>query len=126
MAKRLRPYAADLAFGLFACAFLVWLAVRTPDTPTAARISDLAFWPLGLLIAWVNLRNARLRQLDPRSRIGWLLLAGAALSLWLSGNTWSLLIRLGAANTQPDWIEWIELFQHVLALAAFFAFPSKP
>src|SRR5690242_10156236 len=127
MATRLRPYAADFAFGLFACAFFVWLALRAPGTPLAARVSDAAFWPVGLLIAWVNLRNALLPQLDARSRRGWLLLAGAALALWLSGNTWALLLRLGATDAQqPQWVEWIELFQHLLALAAFFAFPNKP
>ena len=122
--SRYRPYFADLVAAAYAGSFFVWLALRTPGTPLAAHISDLAFWPLGLAIAWATARNARLPSLDRRSRVGWWLLTGAALSLWLSGTTWSMLLRQGP-DTHPAWLEWIELFQHVLALAGFFAFPNK-
>jgi hypothetical protein len=86
--QRYRPYAADVVAALYACSFFVWLALRTPGTATSGHISDIAFWPLGLAIAWATARNARLPGIDERTRAGWWLLTGAAVSLWLSGNTW--------------------------------------
>src|SRR5437763_17005406 len=100
--KRYRPYAVDIVAGVYALTYLAWRAVRQPATPGTARISDLAFWPLGLFIAWACARNATMPAIDRRTRIGWWLLTAAALSLWISGNTWSLLNRLGWSQ-QPAW-----------------------
>jgi PAS domain S-box-containing protein len=120
-----RPYLADAIAVAYACAFYAWLAVRPAGTPSAILVGQVAFYPLGLALAWASWRNSRVPSLDARTRLAWRLLVGAYLSLWVSGSIWSFLIGF-TKTPQPPWIDWLELLQHVLALAAYFAFPNRP
>jgi PAS domain S-box-containing protein len=87
-------------------------------------IGEVAFYPLGLALAWASWRNSRVDSLDSRTRRGWRLLVGAYLALWVSGTAWSFLLRI-SNTTVPAWIDWLEILQHLLALAAYFAFPNR-
>jgi PAS domain S-box-containing protein len=120
-----RPYVADAIAAAYACAFYAWLAVRPAGTPSAILIGEIAFYPLGLALAWACWRNSRVPSLDARTRLAWRLLLGAYFTLWVSGTIWSLFLRL-SDTPQPPWIDWLELLQHVLALGAYFAFPNRP
>ncbi len=125
LAARDRLYLADVVAAAYACAFYAWLVVRPPGTPSTTLIGEIAFYPLGLALAWASWRNSRVAGLDSRTRLGWRLLVGAYLALWISGTVWSFLLRI--SNTAvPPWVDWLEIFQHLLALAAYFAFPDRP
>ncbi len=87
-------------------------------------IGEVAFYPLGLALAWASWRNSRVDSLDSRTRRGWRLLVGAYLALWVSGTAWSFLLRI-SNTTVPAWMDWLEILQHLLALAAYFAFPNR-
>ena len=119
-----RPYIADAVAAAYACAFYAWLAVRPAGTSSAMLIGEVAFYPLGLALAWASWRNSRVDSLDSRTRRGWRLLVGAYLALWVSGTAWSFLLRI-SNTTVPAWIDWLEILQHLLALAAYFAFPNR-
>ena len=71
--KRVRV--VDIAAASYAAAFFAWLALRTPGTPSTQFIGDVAFYPLGLAVAWANWRTARVPGLDARTRSGWYLLS---------------------------------------------------
>jgi PAS domain S-box-containing protein len=120
-----RPYIADAIAAAYACAFYVWLAVRPAGTPSTAIIGEVAFYPLGLALAWASWRNSHIASLDSRTRLAWRLLVGAYLALWVSGTVWSFLLRISDAAV-PAWVDWLEMPQHILALAAYFAFPNRP
>ena len=120
-----RPYIADAVAAAYACAFYAWLAVRPAGAPSTMLIGEVAFYPLGLALAWASWRNSRVASLDPRTRLGWRLLVGAYLALWVSGTVWSALLRI-SGTAVPAWVDWLEVGQHVLALAAYFAFPDRP
>jgi PAS domain S-box-containing protein len=120
-----RPYIADAVAAAYACTFYAWLAVRPAGTPSSVLIGEVAFYPLGLALAWASWRNSRVASLDNRTRLAWRLLVGAYLALWISGTVWSFLLRI--SNTAvPIWVDWLEIIQHVLALSAYFAFPDRP
>jgi signal transduction histidine kinase len=116
---------ADRLAALYAVAYLGWLVVRTPGTPSSVAIGTLAFLPLGLAVGWANWRNSRLAGVDSRTRAGWLLLSCSALSLWLSGAVWPTYIVLSPRETMPWWIEPLELLQHLCALAGYLCFPNR-
>jgi CheY-like chemotaxis protein len=126
IAKRLRPYAADIVFGLFACAFFVWLTgAHARDTGGRTRQRP------GVLAARPAHRRGQPAQREAgraRSALAhWLAAAGRRGAVALAERQHLVATDTpGAANSQPDWIQWIEIFQHVLVLAAFFAFPNKP
>jgi PAS domain S-box-containing protein len=120
-----RPYIADAIAAAYACAFYVWLAARPAGTPSTALIGEVAFYPLGLALAWASWRNSRIASLDSRTRLAWRLLVGAYLALWVSGTVWSFLLRI-SDTAVPAWVDWLEMPQHILALAAYFAFPNRP
>jgi PAS domain S-box-containing protein len=119
-----RPYLADAIAAAYACAFYAWLMVRTPGTPSASLVGELAFLPLGLALAWASWRNARVPSLDSRTRLAWRLLVGAYLSLWVSGSMWSFLLWHNNTS-QALWVDRLEVVQHILALAAYLAFPDR-
>jgi PAS domain S-box-containing protein len=120
-----RPYIADAIAAAYACAFYVWLAVRPAGTPWTTLIGEVAFYPLGLALAWAAWRNSRVASLDNRTRLAWRLLGGAYLALWVSGTVWTLLLR-SSGTAVPAWVDWLEMLQHILALAAYFTFPNRP
>ena len=119
-----RRYRADVAAGLCALAYFAWLAVRTPGTPASQAVGELAFYPLGLLVAWAFWRNTRIAGLDARTRAGWWLLALASGLIWLSGSAWSLYLHVVPPTRVPDWIDRLELMQALCTLAGCFAFPN--
>ena len=120
-----RRYAADYLALAYLLAYFAWLFARTPGTPTAALIGDIVFYPLGLAVGWAYLRNARLRALDRRTRIGWTLLGINALLLWVIGTTWPHLVGYFGPGAYPKWIGYLEIFQHVLLVAGLVAFPGR-
>jgi PAS domain S-box-containing protein len=120
-----REFAADYLALAYAVAYYVWLALRTPRTPSAVFIGDVSFYPLGLAVGWVYLRNARLDCLDRRTRAAWATLGGGALALWLIGNTWPRLVSYFGASAYPNWVGVLEIVQHLLLIAAFLAFPAR-
>ncbi len=75
----LRRHALDVAAGAYALAFFLQLLLVAPGSTAAVRISELAFFVPGPVLAWLYQRNARLPGIDRRTRQAWLLLAGAAL-----------------------------------------------
>ena len=120
-----RPYIVDAVAAAYACAFYVWLAVRPVGTPSTLLIGEVAFYPLGLALAWASWRNSRVSSIDKRTRLAWQLLVAAYLTLWVSGTAWSAL--LGSSHSAvPTWVDWLETIQHVLALSAYFVFPNRP
>jgi PAS domain S-box-containing protein len=123
-AARARRDWPDLAAGAYAIAYFAWLALRTPATPASLLIGELAFYPLGLVVAWAYWRNARITDLDRATRTGWWLLTASALLTWLSGSAWTLYLRVMAPSAVPLWVDQLELAQNVFAIAAVVAFPN--
>ncbi|MDO8837152.1 MAG: ATP-binding protein [Vicinamibacterales bacterium] len=120
-----REYTADyvaLAYGL---AYYVWLSLRTPGTDVTVLIGEYSFYPLGLAVGWMYLRNARLQELDGRTRLAWAILGTGALALWVIGNTWPRLIHYFGAAAFPGWVGVMEVVQHALVILAIMAFPGR-
>jgi PAS domain S-box-containing protein len=110
------------AYGL---AYYLWLCLRTPGTPSSLLVGDVAFYPLGLAVACLYLRNAAVGSLDRRTRLGWGILGSGALALWLLGNTWPRLVSYFGAPAFPSWVGGLEIAHRVLLIAAFLAFPGR-
>jgi PAS domain S-box-containing protein len=121
-----REFIADYVALAYAVVYLAWLLVRTPGTPLTIFIGNYSFWPLGLAVGWAYLRNGRLRQLDRRTRAGWSILGAGAITLWVIGNTWAPLVSYFGAPAYPWWVGALEIFQHVLLIAAILMFPGSP
>jgi signal transduction histidine kinase/CheY-like chemotaxis protein len=83
------------------------------------------FYPLGLAVAWANWRNSRIADLDRRTRLGWLLLALSAVSLWFSGTAWPGYLLFVRGESVPALDEPLELLQHLCALAGYLSFPGR-
>ncbi|HEY3381032.1 MAG TPA: ATP-binding protein [Vicinamibacterales bacterium] len=126
MRRVVRPeYTADylaLAYGLAYCG---WLCVRTPGTPATLFVAEVAFYPLGLAVGWLYLRNAGVPGLERRTRLGWTLLGFGAFVLWILGATWSSFIGSVGSATDPAWDGPLEILQQLLLVAAFLVFPGR-
>jgi len=116
----------DRAAVAYAAVYYAWLTARTFGVPVPAVVGDVAFYPLGLAIAWVNWRNSRVDWLDVRTRVAWRLLALAALALWASGTTWSILVALKAPPEVAANVDRVSVVQFALAIAGYLTFPSRP
>ena len=122
----LRNHLADCVAGAFAIAYFCSLALLAPGSVLAARIGEIAFFPLGLAVGWLNWRNARVPGLDARTRWAWRLLCLGALALWFSGNAWNLWMEFHPGTGNPAWIDRLALGQYLLFMAGYLCFPSKP
>lgn len=118
-----RRLGIDIAAGLYAAVFFVWLALRTAGIPSAQTLSTLAFCPLGLAVAWANWRVSRLPGLDTRTRAAWCLLSVSALLLLASGSAWGLYLQLSGGRDWPAWIDDLELGHSLAVLAAILVLP---
>jgi len=124
--RALNPaYLLDWVVGAATAAFVVWLLVPQPLTRTSEIISDAVFFPLGLIVAWANFRNARV-SVDRRTAIAWTFLGLSAVSLWVTGNTWTFYLGLVGPRQTPHWLDWLEPLQAVLATIAYLVFPGRP
>lgn len=117
------PFADRFAIA-YILLYLGWLALRTPGTRLSVIIGTLASYPLGLVVAWANFRNARVALLDRRTRVAWLLLGCSALSLWTSGSAWTFYLAFVAPEPWPAWVGHLEFAQHLFALGGYLAFPG--
>lgn len=115
----------DVAAAAYAAAFFAWLAVRTPGTPSADLVGAAAFYPLGLVVAWLNWSNSRLPGLDTRTRLAWRLLALSALLLFVSGSAWDIYLRLVASAATPAFADYLEPLHSVLLVSACVVFPGR-
>jgi PAS domain S-box-containing protein len=123
---QVREYLADALAGLYALGFLTALLVVTPGSPLARQIGGIAFLPLGLVIAWLNFRNARMPGLDARTRKAWIFLACSSLVLWFSGNAWNLWVVFRGPSQYPPLIDRLALIQYALTVVGYLYFPSIP
>jgi PAS domain S-box-containing protein len=121
--RRFRP--VDIVAALYAAIFFAWLAVRTPGTPSTQLVGRIAFYPLGLVVCWASWKTARLAGQDWRTRLGWMLLAASAVSLWLSGTAWDIFLLVTGINEYPAWVDYLEAAQNALAVAGFLVFPVR-
>jgi two-component system, cell cycle sensor histidine kinase and response regulator CckA len=125
-ARRVRPF--DLAAALYVAAYVWWNLAHQPGTPLNDAIADWAFYPLGLVVGTLFVRNVlagRPPRLDPRTRLAWSLLAGSAFLLWVSGTAWAYYVATTGPAATPAWIDAAELGQLGLTIAAVVAFPSR-
>jgi PAS domain S-box-containing protein len=120
-----REYTADYVALAYALAYYVWLILRTPGTDITVLVGEYSFYPLGLAVGWMYLRNARLQDLDGRTRLAWAILGTGALTLWVIGNTWPRLIHHFGAAAFPGWVGVMEVVQHGLVIVAIMAFPGR-
>jgi PAS domain S-box-containing protein len=119
-----RRHWPDLVAAAYACAYAAWLLARTPGTPEAIAVGEIAFYPLGLAVAWAYWRNARFEGLDRRTRAAWQLLAASAALMWLSGTAWTLYLRLRGPADVPPWVDQLEYVQNLCLIAGCIAFPN--
>ncbi|HEY3381033.1 MAG TPA: ATP-binding protein [Vicinamibacterales bacterium] len=122
------PYLGDGVAALYAVAYLAWAAVHESGTPLNDFIADAAFYPLGLTVCWLALRNARAASrtgLGVRDSVAWRLLAASALTLWISGTAWANLVKLTGLTSTPGWIHGLEYLQLSLTIAACLTFPAR-
>jgi len=122
----LPDHLADGVAAVYACAYFLGLALLTPGSVAAQRVGELAYLPLGLAVAWLYRRNARVPGLDSRTRLAWHLLASGALALWFSGNTWNLWLHFNPQSPYPRWLDHLALGQYLLFVAGYLCFPSQP
>ncbi|MCX6543178.1 MAG: response regulator [Acidobacteria bacterium] len=120
-----KAYVADHAAAVYAAAYFVWMLLRTPGTAATEIISVFAFVPLGLAIGWACWRVGRVPALDRRTRLAWYLLSLSALSLWTTGNLWSLYLLVVNPQHSPAWLDIIEPLNSLLAIAAYLLFPTR-
>jgi PAS domain S-box-containing protein len=120
-----REFAADAAALAAALAYYGWLALRAPGTPTSVFVGEISFYPLGLLVGWMFLRNTRFTHLDRRTRAAWAILGAGALTLWLVGNTWPRVVVYFGVARYPGWVGLLEVVQHLLLIAAIAVFPGR-
>ena len=121
-----RDFLADGVAAVYAGAYFLGLALLTPGSPAAQRLGEAAYLPLGLAVAWLYLRNARIPGLDSRTRLAWRLLALGAVALWISGNTWNVWLHFRPQAQYPPWIDHMALGQYLLFVAGYLCFPSQP
>jgi PAS domain S-box-containing protein len=119
---------ADRVALAYAVTYFVWMALHTPGTAVNNVIADAAFFPLGLAMAWLFWRNARMAArlgLGLRTQAAWSLLAAAAITLWISGNGWTYFVVLTGPAHTPGWIDGLEYLQLSLTIAACAALPGR-
>jgi PAS domain S-box-containing protein len=117
--------ALDRVAAGYAAAYFAWMAATLLGWPVPGVVGDIAFFPLGLVIAWANWRNSRVDWLDGRTRLAWRLLALAALVLWMSGSTWTIWLASGGSPEYAVWIDRVAFAQYVLAIAGYLSFPGR-
>jgi PAS domain S-box-containing protein len=115
----------DMVAAAYAAAFFVWLAVRTPGTATTELVGAVAFYPLGLAVAWANWNNSGLPGLDRPTRLAWRLLALSAFMLFVSGNAGDIYVRLAGTRAAPEWVSHLRLIYSTLLAAACLVFPAR-
>ena len=115
----------DVVAAAYAVSFYLWLLLRTPGTAATELIGGLAFYPLGLAVAWASWSNSRLPGLDRATRLAWRLFAAAALVLFVGGNASDFLSRLSGTAMEPAWIGSFRVIHSAVLVAACLAFPAR-
>jgi PAS domain S-box-containing protein len=126
--KRVGPLnlgAPDVLAIIYAVSFYIWLLLRTPGTAVTEFVGALAFYPLGLAVAWASWSNSRLPGLDRATRLAWQLFAAAALVLFVGGNLSDVLSRFSGTRMEPDWIGNFRTAHGVALMAACLALPVR-
>lgn len=109
----------------YVAVYAAWMAARALGWPVPQVVGDVAFFPLGLAVAWANWRASQAPALDARSRTSWRLLALAALVLWVSGSAWTLWIAAGGSAEIGANIDRLAFVQYVLSIAGYLWFPGR-
>ena len=122
---RLRVGTADVLAIIYAGAFYLWLLFRTPGTAATQLVGALAFYPLGLAVAWASWSNSRLPDLDRATRLAWRLFAAASLVLFVGGNLGDFLSRLSGTEMEPAWIGSLRVVHSAVLVAACVALPAR-
>ena len=126
MIARFRRLAAlDLIAIAYSVAYFACLGARAAGARVPV-VLDVAFYPLGAVVAWASWRNSRFSWLDRRTRIAWRLLAVASAILWMSGSVWTAWISLWGADSYADWIDRVAFVHYAVVIAAIFCFPGRP
>jgi diguanylate cyclase (GGDEF)-like protein/PAS domain S-box-containing protein len=91
--RRIRP-SLDLstfffgALGLYALVYTIWSLSTGSPAEERGYVSDLAFLPVGLAVAFLAWRASRADALDAGTRRAWRLLTVAFLFFWLGDVLW--------------------------------------
>jgi PAS domain S-box-containing protein len=133
MIRNLRAFARALGLAdriaiLYGAIYILWVFTHERGTPLNTAIGNMAFLPLGLAVCAAHLRNARLARaagLDLRTRVGWILFAGGAFTLWVSGTAWTYFVVVTGPLGTPVWIDGLEYVQLLIVLAACLSFPAR-
>lgn len=120
-----RVSTVDVVAVAYAASFYLWLLFKTPGTAATELVGALAFYPLGLAVAWASWSNSRLPGIDRATRLAWRLFAAAALVLFVGGNASDLLSRLSGTETEPAWIGSFRVIHSAVLIAACLAFPAR-
>ncbi len=116
-------YAPDLVAAVYAIVYFAWLGLRTPGTATTDVIGTVAFLPLGLAGTWAAWQTSRAAGLDSRTRRFWRLCAASFLALWVTGNTWVLLILFNPQSASREFTDWLTTLHVVILVTACLALP---
>ena len=114
----------DVAAGLFAAAFFVFLAIPGPLSATGTLIDNLFFVPPGIAVAWMSWRTSRLWPHDGATRRGWALFALSTLVYWFFGTIFGALLTWAPVLARSAWVELLSLVSYPLALVAILTFPG--
>jgi PAS domain S-box-containing protein len=115
----------DVLAIVYAVSFYIWLLLRTPGTAGTELVGALAFYPLGLAVAWASWSTSRLPGLDRATRLAWHLFAAAALVLFVGGNLADLLSRFSGTRMEPAWIGNLRTVHSAVLMAACLALPAR-
>jgi PAS domain S-box-containing protein len=115
----------DRVAAAYAAVYVAWHLGKAMGFAVPSAVGELAFYPLGVMVAWLNWRNAGAAGLDRRTRIAWRLLALSAIVLWLSGSAWTLWIALGGAAADTAWTDKVGFAEYVLSIAGYLYFPRQ-
>ena len=115
----------DVLAIVYAVSFYLWLLLRTPGTAASELVGALAFYPLGLAVAWASWSNSRLPGLDRRTRRAWWLFAVASLVLFVGGNASDFLSRLAGTQMEPAWIGSLRVIHSAVLVAACLVLPAR-
>jgi PAS domain S-box-containing protein len=122
--RALRP--PDIGVALYSAVYFAWLFLHTPGTPNAALVGGVAFYPVGLIVAWGYWKTSRLPGLDTRTRAAWMMLVLSAFLLSISGTSWDLYLHTVGRESYPGWVDHLEVAASVAAVAGYLLFPGRP
>ena len=114
----------DVIAGAYAAAFFVWLALPGQTRASRELLDNLFFLPLGIAVAWMSARTARLWPYDRATRRGWALLASAQALRWLSGTVWGSLQTYAPSLVATAWAENLSFISYPLLVISILQFPG--